>query len=309
MIATGSELKATLDTLCLKISALAPELICSVLAVDREGYLHPLSAPSLPDTYGEAIDGLMIGPNVGSCGSAAFLRRPVIVTDIARDPRWSTFREAALSLGLRASWSTPLFSQANRVIGTFALYFHEARGPTEAEKSIVDACTNLCSIALERHQRVLERERRANIDHLTCLANRAAFSAALSHLSCGDAGQWALLIADLDNLKIVNDSFGHHVGDQLIQTAAMRMEAAAIPNRLFRIGGDEFAVLVQSDDGLSDLDGLAARILESLVEPVRRQNIWRNSRRRLAECGPRLGVDVRRRACGVASADARWSVA
>lgn len=268
MIAKGAKLKATLDRLCLEIEALAPGAVCSILTVDHEGVLHPLSAPSLPESYSVALDGLMIGPDIGSCGSAAFLREPVIVADIANDPRWTEFKDAALALGLFSCWSSPIFDEAGRVVGTFALYRTEARAPTGEEQAIVDACTYLCSIALERHGRVLERERRASVDALTGLANRASFMRALSHFSCTEPGSWALLNLDLDNLKVINDSFGHHAGDLLIQAVASRAEAAAKPNRVFRIGGDEFAVLVQSSNALLDLAGFAKRIQDSLVEPV-----------------------------------------
>lgn len=268
MIAKGVNLEATIDRLCLEVEALGSDLVCSVLTVDSDGFLHPLSAPSLTDDYNAALDGLMIGPDIGSCGTAAYWRKPVIVTDIANDPRWAQFKEGALAQGLRACWSTPIFDEANEVIGTFALYYREARSPSDAERVMIDTCVHLCSIALERHGRVLERERRANIDILTGLANRASFATALSHLSCAEPGTWALLILDLDNLKVVNDSFGHHAGDLLLQAAASRTETAAAPDRVFRLGGDEFAILIQSPEALRDLDEFAETVLHRLSVPL-----------------------------------------
>ncbi|MDE2569909.1 MAG: EAL domain-containing protein [Sphingomonadales bacterium] len=268
MTAKGADLKSTADRLCFEIEALAPGIVCSVLTVDCEGLLHPLSAPSLPQDYCDALDGLMIGPDVGSCGTAAWMREPVAVADIATDPRWADFKDGAIALGLRACWSTPIFGEDGRVIGTFALYYRENREPTDEERAIVESCIHLCAIAIERHERVLERERRANVDLLSKLANRAAFAETLARLNCDRAGAWALLIVDLDNLKVVNDGFGHHAGDLLIQSAAERMEAAVSPDRVFRIGGDEFAVLVQSPDALRDLDSFATRILSELTEPL-----------------------------------------
>ncbi|GGN45778.1 hypothetical protein GCM10011349_12200 [Novosphingobium indicum] len=268
MIAKGADLTATMDRLCLEVEALAPEVTCSVLSVDRDGFLHPLSAPGLPAEFSAALDGLMIGPNVGSFGSAAYLRKPVVVTDIACDPRWADFREAALLLGFRACWSTPIYGELDRVIGTFALYCRQPRTPSEEEKAIVEASTHLCSIALERHERVLERERRASIDLLTGLGNRSAFGTALSLLPCDKPGTWALLILDLDNLKVVNDGFGHHAGDLLIQAAARRTEECAAPNRVFRIGGDEIALILRTPEALHDLDGFAARLLACLTQPL-----------------------------------------
>lgn len=268
MIAKGASLHATIDRLCLEIEALGDDLVCSVLTVDTDGFLHPLSAPSLTEDYSAALDGLMIGPDVGSCGAAAYWRKPVLVTDIASDPRWTQFKDGALVQDLRACWSTPIFDESERVIGTFGLYYRETRAPTDTERAMVDTCTHLCSIALERHGRVLERERRANIDMLTQLANRASFTTALLHLPCTDPGLWALLIVDLDNLKVINDSFGHHAGDLLIQAVGSRIEEAAAPDRAFRIGGDEFALLIQSPDALQDLDDFSKTILGGLSEPI-----------------------------------------
>lgn len=268
MIAKGADLTATIECLCLEIEKHAPDVICSVLTVDRDGLLHPLAAPGLPEEYCAALDGLSIGPDVGSCGSAAYLRHPVIVTDIASDPRWINFKDAALPLGLRACWSTPIFGEDEQVIGTFALYCRSPRAPSEAEQAIVDACIHLCAIALERHERVRERERRANGDLLTGLGNRSAFGSVLAGLSCDAPGAWALFILDLDNLKVVNDGFGHHAGDQLIQAAAARTQCSAAPDRVFRIGGDEFAIVVQSPEALRDLEGFAAGILDALAQPL-----------------------------------------
>jgi diguanylate cyclase (GGDEF)-like protein len=268
MIAKGADLKPTIERLCLEIEGVAPEVICSVLSVDRDGLLHPLASPGLPEEYSSGLDGLMIGPKVGSCGSAAYLHEPVVVTDIATDPRWAAFKDAALPLDLRACWSTPIFGEKGQVIGTFALYCRDPRAPTEAEQAIVEASIHLCAIALERHERVVDRERRANIDLLTNLGNRSAFGAALAQLSCDQPGTWALFILDLDNLKVINDGFGHHAGDLLIQAAAQRTEQCAAPDRVFRIGGDEFAIIVRSPEALRDLDGYAALVLNGLTQPL-----------------------------------------
>lgn len=269
MIAKGANLKATIDHLCYELELLFPDFICSIAVLDSDGVLRQLSAPNLPETFSEALDNRTIGLDRGSCGSAAILRKPVLVNDIAADSGWADNRDQALALGFQACWSTPIFDEKEQVLGTFAIYHREARGPVPAEQAAIETCVHLCSIAFERHGRVLERERRANVDALTQLANRASFNLALSHLPCSDPSTWALFVLDLDNLKVVNDSFGHHAGDQLLQAAAARTAAAASPNRTFRIGGDEFAILVQSPATLCDLESFARRILGSLCEPIR----------------------------------------
>src|SRR5699024_10492527 len=129
------------------------------------------------------------------------------------------------ALGIKACWSSPIFGDGGAVLGTFAFYFSEKRGPTRHEEEIVASCTSLCAIALERHRRVVVRERQAYVDALTDLPNRAGFDIALERLSCGESAAWALLILDLDNLKIINDTFGHPTGDALLQTIASRVGA------------------------------------------------------------------------------------
>ncbi len=265
MTAKGVDLKIVIDRLCVEIQRIVPGIIPSVLTLDKDNRLHPLSAPSLPESYFHALDGLMIGPDVGSCGTAAWRREAVFVTDIAHDPRWAPFKDQALAIGLRSCWSKPVFGEHGGVIGTFALYCREARLPTAHEQAIVDVCVHLCSIILDRHERVAEREKQAVTDQLTGLGNRAGFNAALARLACDTPGSWAILIVDLDNLKLVNDGFGHHAGDLLIQAAASRIREAAAPETVFRIGGDEFALVVERAETLRDLDGFAARILQNLT--------------------------------------------
>ena len=105
-------------------------LLASVLLLDEDRiHLRHGAAPNLPVGYNEAIDGLAIGPNAGSCGTAAYLQRQVIVSDIMADPLWQDFRGLAQNYGLRACWSTPIFSSNKSVLGTFALYYREPRVP------------------------------------------------------------------------------------------------------------------------------------------------------------------------------------
>jgi diguanylate cyclase (GGDEF)-like protein len=268
MIAKGEALKPTTDRLCVEIEKLLPDIVCSILWLDRSGRLHPLSGPSLPEEYCAAIDGVAIGPMVGSCGAAAYLHTPVAVIDIQTDPRWAPYKELPLSKNLKACWSTPISGSADRVLGTFAFYYRESRGPNAAEQRIVDTCVYLCAVALERHERVLERERLAHTDSLTGLPNRASFDSTLSGLACDQAGSWALLVVDLDNLKVINDTFGHRAGDQLLRIVAARLADAAAPHRVFRLGGAEFATLMQDNCTTEAVDKIARKVRAVVGEPA-----------------------------------------
>ncbi len=107
-MASGVPLKGIMETLCRRVEAMAPSVSCSVLSVDRDLQLRHIASPSIPKHYSNAIDGLLIGPKTGSCGTAAFRGEPVEVTDIATDPLWEDYKHLALPLGLRACWSTPI---------------------------------------------------------------------------------------------------------------------------------------------------------------------------------------------------------
>ncbi len=153
MIAKGESLTVTLDALCRLVEELAGGSLSSILLLDpNASCLRHGAAPSLPAPYIEAIDGIAIGPSVGSCGTAAYRGEPVAVSDIATDPLWADYRDLALGHGLRACWSTPILSSEGRVLGTFAIYYRESRAPTPYEHNIIEQITHLASIAVERDQ-------------------------------------------------------------------------------------------------------------------------------------------------------------
>jgi PAS domain S-box-containing protein len=162
MIARGNSLSMILDALCRLVEELSEGSLSSILLLDPDGKrLWHGAAPSLPKSYIEAIDGGFIGPAAGSCGTAAYRKEPVIVSDIAEDPLWADYRDLALPHGLRACWSTPVLASDGRVLGTFAIYSREPRSPTPQQQNIIDQITDLASIALERKR--AEEERQAHL--------------------------------------------------------------------------------------------------------------------------------------------------
>jgi PAS domain S-box-containing protein len=150
MIAAGESLPGVLDTLCRTVEAQGDDgMLCSVLLLDGDR-LRDGAAPSLPRDYVEAIDGLVIGPDVGSCGTAAHLRQPVIVEDVARDPLWENYRALALRHGLRACWSVPVLDASAAPLATFAMYYRAARRPSEGDRRLIERAARLAGIAIER---------------------------------------------------------------------------------------------------------------------------------------------------------------
>jgi PAS domain S-box-containing protein len=159
LIARGAPLAETLGALARLIESESDDLLCSILLLDQDGlHLRHGAAPGLPEAYNRAIDGIAIGPAVGSCGTAAFRGEPVVVADIAADPLWADFRDLAAAYGLRACWSTPIRSAGGQVLGTFAVYFRAPREPAPRERERVEALTYLAGIAIERGRVEEERE-------------------------------------------------------------------------------------------------------------------------------------------------------
>jgi DNA-binding CsgD family transcriptional regulator len=147
-LARGAPLESVLGVLVLALEALAAGMLGSVLLLGQDGRMRHAAAPSLPRAYLNAIDGLKIGPAVGSCGTAMYTRKTVIVSDIATDPRWSAYREPALQHGLRACWSAPIISPHGKVLGAFAMYYREPRHPRPQERRLVEVGAQLAAIAI-----------------------------------------------------------------------------------------------------------------------------------------------------------------
>jgi formate hydrogenlyase transcriptional activator len=150
MIAGGACLTDILERLCETIDAQASNIKSAVMLMDADGmHLRQAAGPRVPKGWVEAITPLKIGPYVGSCGSAAFLKQRVIVSDIARDPLWADYRELALSYGLRAAWSQPLLSKNQDVLGTFGMYYPEAHTPSETDLRLIEGAAHIAVIAIE----------------------------------------------------------------------------------------------------------------------------------------------------------------
>ena len=167
MIAADAPLADVLTSLVLLMEGQAEGLRCSILLLNRDGkHVRHGAAPHLPEAYVKAVNGAPIGPRNGSCGTAMYRRRPVVVTDVMTDPLWADYRELAKICGLKACWSTPILSAQGAVLGSFAMYREENRGPLPEENRLTQVATHIAGIAIERqqHQEILrEREARINL--------------------------------------------------------------------------------------------------------------------------------------------------
>ncbi len=267
-LARGESLTVLLSRLAGSYEAMYPGMLCSVLLLSPDGrHLEHGAAPSLPSTYCKAIDGSPIGERACSCGTAAYLGKTVIVSDIAHDPLWQDYRELALNHGLAACWSVPIFSTQQQVLGTFALYYSAPRSPQPAELATMERGAHLASLAIERAQTEARLMQLFHFDSLTGLPNqmllkeRVAQSVSLAQQT---GAQLAVLFLDVDHFKNINDTLGHRVGDELlIQLAARLKSLIREEDTLSRLGGDEFILVLPA----TDVDA-AAQVAKALLETV-----------------------------------------
>ena len=175
MIATGAPLKQIVNALCLIIEEQRSGTLASVLLLNPDGvHLDLIAGPSLPNEWVRQMEKLPIGPCAGSCGTAAYRRSPVIVSDIETDPLWDVpeHRASALNHGLRASWSNPVLSWSGKVLGTFCMYYRETRSPTSRDLELMELATHVVRVAIERDRaedalRASEQVARGQVEALT----------------------------------------------------------------------------------------------------------------------------------------------
>jgi diguanylate cyclase (GGDEF)-like protein/PAS domain S-box-containing protein len=274
LIALNAPLEEVLNRLVRLMETQLEGVYGSILLLDETGtHLKHGAAPSLPAAYSRAIDGVAIGPDVGSCGTAAYRREAVIVTDVACDPLWKNFRVLAMHHGLRSCWSTPILSHHGAVLGTFAMYSADVREPGPAETRLTEMTTRIAAIAIERKQSEDQISFMAHHDTLTGLPNRSLLNDRLAQamLQTQRHNPWvSVVFVDLDNFKTVNDNLGHAAGDVLLKTVATRMLVCVkATDTVMRLGGDEFVILlVDQPENPDAVSAILNKIRTAVAEPV-----------------------------------------
>lgn len=190
MIARGASLSEVLASLVTLIEAQSTGMLCSVVELSEDGkHIRHGAAPSLPEIYVQAVNGAPIGPKNGSCGTAMYLGRQVIVTDMLLDPLWEDYRTLAELSGLRACWSTPIFSGSGKVLGSFAMYYRQPQTPTGTEARLTEVATHIAGIAIE-HQRAANELRareeqlritQAELAHVARVSTMGELAASIAH--------------------------------------------------------------------------------------------------------------------------------
>ena len=274
MIALGAPLAEIFSSLILLIEAHVPDVTGSILMLAPDGR-HMLNgaAPNLDPAYCRLIEGAEIGPAVGSCGTAMWRGEPVIVSDIETDPLWADYKALVAPYGFRACWSAPIRSYQGKVLGTFALYSCIPGEPAGECMKLVGMATHIAGIAIERKQAEDSIQFMAHHDALTGLPNRSMLDERVaSAIETADdtGGTMTLAFIDLDNFKLVNDSLGHHAGDELLKIVSARMlRRVRACDSIVRLGGDEFVVLIDGAlAGGETVEALLEGVREAIAEPV-----------------------------------------
>jgi diguanylate cyclase (GGDEF)-like protein len=244
----------------------------SVLLLDpASSTLHSGIGPSLPPEYLAGIDGVVIGPNVGTCGAAAWSGHLTITENIAEDPKWAPIQDKARACGLAHCWSMPITASGGNVLGTLAFYGSQPRRPLPEHVTLLEDWARVAGIAIERHQSLVRLTHDARHDSLTGLANRIAIFERLDEAiqRVTPTAMAAVLFIDLDGVKLLNDTVGHDHADEMLREMAGRLSATVRSNDFVgRLGGDEFVVIAE---GLADLEEAAAlglRFLDAISRPL-----------------------------------------
>jgi diguanylate cyclase (GGDEF)-like protein/PAS domain S-box-containing protein len=153
LLANGAPLDTILDDIVRSVEQANPAMLCSIMLLDSQGkHLYTGAAPSLPEFFNQALNGIEIGIGVASCGTAAFTGQRVIVDDIQTHPYWANYKIVSQKAALGACWSEPIHSANGKVLGTFAIYHHAARKPTTDDLQLMSKTANVAAIALDRNR-------------------------------------------------------------------------------------------------------------------------------------------------------------
>ncbi|WP_127554959.1 putative bifunctional diguanylate cyclase/phosphodiesterase [Saccharospirillum alexandrii] len=272
LIAAHAPLESILRQLAHWVEAQGHVGLASIVLLDDSGQSIGQSiAPSLPEEYCRALIGAAIGPRAGSCGTAMYLNQTIEVTDIATDPLWDDYRELALGAGLKACWSTPITTQSNQVLGSFAIYYRDVRGPGEEQRVLIASAVHLAGIAIDRARAEARIQYMAHHDELTGLPNRSLLQDRVDgaiELARRRQSRTAVLMIDLDRFKHVNDSLGHQTGDVLLREVAVRLQRCVrSSDTIARLGGDEFVICLP-DIGFDTIAStVAAKVMHELEAP------------------------------------------
>lgn len=272
MVTKGCPFTKVMNDIIFLVEKVSDGVVGSIhLKESDRAFLFCCSAPNLPNTYRNFIKEIPIGPASGSCGTAAYTKKSILVSDIATDLLWKDYKTIALQHGLHACWSNPVFDNQNNVLGVFAMYYDKPCNPTAWDQQVVKEATYLISLVVQHYHAEEKINFMAFHDHLTGLPNRRLFderiTASLGVSAESEAHTSSVFYLDLDRFKLINDSLGHNIGDMLLKDVAQRLQKCLRRHDVIsRQGGDEFTILFQRVHR-QELSMTAQRLLDELSHP------------------------------------------
>lgn len=288
-ITRGEPLTETLGVVALTVEELSPGAVCSILLLDAEGqHLYHGAGPSMPAEYNRCVNGLAIGPDAASCGTAAHRREPVIVADIATDPRWARHRDLADPFGFKACWSFPILDEESCVLGTFALHHVERAEPSARHLEVIERAKQVARLAIERDRR--EATLRANLDRLLLVqrgAGAGIWDWDLERNSIYISPQWKALLGYSDDEfpnTLERWTEAMHPGDVAsIRASAEQGVSGQLPsfareNRLRHKDG-AYRWFIARGVGIRDAEGRLVRLLGMNVDVTETRRTEARSRR------------------------------
>lgn len=276
LMAAGADLPQVLAGITRWVEDQLGDTLCSILLTDGPSRLPLLrqgASPSMPKSYLDAVEAASGAILASPCAVAVSLGEPVLVADLLADARWEPLHGLARSCGLRSCWTFPVLSPATGdTLGTFALYRTSPGVPDARTRLLIERGSHLVGIGVDRSRLVARLDHQAHHDALTGLPNRVRLlqflTAALADRAKGIPAPIVIFL-DLDRLKIINDSLGHEVGDELLVDIATRLRAAVEPqDEVARFGGDEFVVLVDVTHEPRDPVDVVERVLATVADVV-----------------------------------------
>ncbi len=277
LIVSSKYLPDILNSIVISAELEYTNMMCSILLLDNSGnHLLHGAAPSLPDFYNDAIDGIEIGDGVGACGTAAFFGKRVIIEDVSTHPYCTPWLDLQTRAGLGSCWAEPILNSVGKVLGTFAIYHKYKYTPSNRELELIEQFAHLASIAIEKEQANQLIWQQANFDELTGLCNRNMMKEHLKQAiktANRNKNKVAITLLDLDNFKDVNDRLGHDIGDALLKETAKRIKNCIREvDTVARLGGDEFVIILTDLTEAGDVERVAKTILEQLSLPYHLQD-------------------------------------
>jgi PAS domain S-box-containing protein len=241
MIFLDAPLHEVLTNIIRLIEAHSSGMLCSIFLLSEDGtHLKCAAAPSLPEAYCDAIDRLDIGPTVASCGTAAYPRQPVFVSDVASDPKWANLKGLALPNGVRAAWSSPIMSHSGKVLGTFHIHYGEVRHPGQGEIHLIDCASRIAGIAIESKRSHVALQNA--LVEIKCSQNRLQMA-----IDTIPALAWA---ARLDgSAEFFNQHYLHYVGLPAEQMRDGGWTVAVHPDDLNRLAGSWQFIMASGKQG------------------------------------------------------------